>query len=89
MRRCRRVPVALGRQISMWLVKRARGETWSKIGICFKRDHGTVIHAIRAVENLLEVDRKERAAVASLVWSLGETGIVNLDGQLKELSEEA
>ena len=73
----------------MWLTRRARSETWGKIGHCFKRDRGTIAHAVQAVENLLEVDRKEREAITSLVWSVGDAGIVNLDGQLKELSEEA
>jgi len=48
------------RQCAMTLL-RNRGYTFESIGRAFKRDHGTVLHASRKIQDRIEVDRKFRA----------------------------
>lgn len=43
--------IALPRQTAMFLARVLTGHSLAKIGMAFLRDHGTVIHAVRAVEN--------------------------------------
>ncbi len=52
--RSRRANVVLPRQIAMYLARQLTSHSLAEIGTAFgKRDHGTVIHAIKTVENLM------------------------------------
>lgn len=50
----RRQPAALARQICMAIGYRTTYMSLAKVGECFRRDHGTVIHAMKAVDKACE-----------------------------------
>lgn len=55
------------RQIAMALAKELTKVNYTDIGRCFGgREHGTVIHGIRAISDRCEVDAKFRAQVEAL-----------------------
>ena len=63
--------VARPRQIAMYLAKRLTTRSLPEIGRKFGgRDHSTVIHAVRRVEELRDADRDIDAAVRSLMRQL-------------------
>lgn len=54
----RKRDIVEARQVAMYLSKRNTKESLAKIGSAIGgKDHATVIHACRTVENLLETDR--------------------------------
>ena len=48
--------VARPRQIAMYLAKNMTSKSLPEIGIAFGRDHSTIIHAIRTIEDLIKTD---------------------------------
>jgi chromosomal replication initiator protein len=67
----RAVAVARPRQIAMYLAKRLTTRSLPEIGRKFgNRDHSTVIHAVRRIEELRGTDRDIDTAVASLMRQL-------------------
>ncbi len=59
--------IAFPRQIAMYLCRLLTTRSLSEIGNCFGgRDHGTVIHACKAVENSMEQDSAIKRTVESL-----------------------
>lgn len=67
----RAVAVARPRQIAMYLAKRLTTRSLPEIGRKFgNRDHSTVIHAVRRIEELRGTDRDIDSAVASLMRQL-------------------
>lgn len=68
----RAVVVARPRQIAMYLAKRLTTRSLPEIGRKFGgRDHSTVIHAVRRIEDLRDKDREVDAAVRYLLRELG------------------
>jgi chromosomal replication initiator protein len=64
--------IARPRQIAMYLAKRLTTRSLPEIGRKFGgRDHSTVIHAVRRVEELRDTDREVDAAVRVLMGELG------------------
>lgn len=64
--------VARPRQIAMWLCKRLTARSLPDIGRRFgDRDHTTVIHAVRRVEELRETDTDVDIACEALLARLG------------------
>ena len=60
------------RQIIMWLVyKNVLGVSQSSVGALFGRDHATVIHAIKVVDNDIETDTDFRHTVSIILNKLG------------------
>jgi chromosomal replication initiator protein len=56
--------IAIPRQIAMYLARTLTKHSLQEIGDLFGgRDHGTVIHACRAVENMMEQDASVRGSV--------------------------
>lgn len=49
--------VVEARQIAMVLIKNNSVITWQRLGKLFKRDHATVIYAIKTVSDLLITDK--------------------------------
>ena len=50
--------VALPRQVAMYLVRHLMNETYPRIGSAFGgKDHTTVMHAVRKIEELKAADR--------------------------------
>ena len=62
--------LAQPRQIAMYLARELTGLSFAKLGLIFRRDHSTVVHAHRHVLAWLETDDKIRAEVAALVAKL-------------------
>ncbi|MCY1176721.1 Chromosomal replication initiator protein DnaA [compost metagenome] len=67
----RAVVVARPRQIAMYLAKRLTTRSLPEIGRKFGgRDHSTVIHAVRRIEELRDTDREIDTAVRYLLREL-------------------
>ncbi len=63
--------IARPRQVAMYLAKRLTSRSLPEIGRKFgNRDHSTVIHAVRRIEELRGVDREIDTAVRTLLRSL-------------------
>jgi chromosomal replication initiator protein len=58
--------IARARQVAMYFAKIYTDFSLKSIGNYFNRDHSTVIHAIQAVENLIECDKRFKADIESL-----------------------
>lgn len=74
-RRGRR-PIALARQMAMYLAHVAFGLTFTRVGICFGRDRTTVRHACALIE-----DRRDDPALEFALSAL-EAGLLALTGAL-------
>ena len=65
--------ISMARQTAMYISRKLTTHTLQEIGKRFGgRDHGTVIHAMRTVETLLEQDEKVKRTVAFLMKSLSD-----------------
>ena len=62
--------IARPRQIAMWLIRHNLAHSLQRIGRAFGRDHTTVIHALAAVDRLIEADPWWAARVADLQLGL-------------------
>ena len=67
--RLRRVIVP--RQVAMYLARRSGKLSWPRIGAAFDRDHSTVMHACRKVEEAVKTDPKLNGMVRQLKKELG------------------
>lgn len=71
--RRRPAKIVVPRQVSMYLSRQLTDHSLVQIGDAFGgRDHGTVINAIRAVENLMEQDQTMRRSIDYLTKQLSE-----------------
>jgi chromosomal replication initiator protein len=63
--------IAIPRQIAMYLTRTLTKHSLQEIGDAFGgRDHGTVIHACKAVDNMMEQDASTRGSVEFLKTQL-------------------
>lgn len=63
--------IAFPRQVAMYLSRLLTPHPLKEIGEAFGgRDHGTVIHAVKTVENMMEQDEKVRNSIEYLVRQL-------------------
>ncbi|MEX0322502.1 MAG: chromosomal replication initiator protein DnaA [Puniceicoccaceae bacterium] len=63
--------IAFPRQIAMYLSRLLTNHPLKEIGEAFGgRDHGTVIHAVKTVENMMEQDEKVRSTIDYLTRQL-------------------
>ena len=62
--------IAFPRQISMYLVRRYTGASYPEIGEKFGKDHSTVIHAVKKIENLIKDDLSIKNTINSLSRSI-------------------
>lgn len=63
----RKKEIVIARQVAMYFAKEYTNMSLKSIGFHFgKRDHSTVIHAITAVNDMLDVDRKFNNAIEEL-----------------------
>ena len=53
----RKRELVIGRQLAMWLMRRYTGLSLDKIGDYFSRDHATVLHAKKHIDDLRETDK--------------------------------
>jgi chromosomal replication initiator protein len=58
--------VLLPRQVAMYLARRIGKLSWPRIGAAFDRDHATVMHACRKVEEAVRADAKLAGVVRQL-----------------------
>lgn len=58
------------RQLAMYLIREMTNLSYPAIGDYFRRDHGTVMHACKAVANRMDVDPAFRAKVAAIETAL-------------------
>ena len=58
--------IARPRQIAMYLTRELTGHSLPRIGREFRRDHTTILHGIRLVEDLCHSDPETLAAVDAL-----------------------
>ncbi len=67
----RTADLALARQVAMYLARNRTGESLQQIGYAFnKKDHTTVIHACKKVEELIKNDLRVRSFVDNIVSKL-------------------
>ena len=59
----RKRQVVQARQIAMYFAKNMTKSSLSSIGAHCGKDHATVLHACRTVNNLIETDKKFKASV--------------------------
>ena len=65
--------IAFPRQIAMYLCRQLTRHSLQEIGEAFGgRDHGTVIHAVKTVENMMEQDNSDRGSVDFLKTQLAK-----------------
>ncbi|OHE89196.1 MAG: chromosomal replication initiator DnaA, partial [Verrucomicrobia bacterium RIFCSPLOWO2_12_FULL_64_8] len=65
--------IAIPRQIAMYLARQLTKHSLQEVGDAFGgRDHGTVIHACKAVENMMEQDDSARGSVEFLKAQLSK-----------------
>ena len=65
--------IAFPRQIAMYLCRQLTRHSLQEVGDAFGgRDHGTVIHAIKTVENMMETDQSVRGSVDFLKSQLSK-----------------
>jgi chromosomal replication initiator protein len=63
----RKREIVQARQLSMYFSKRLTNFSLSTIGVhCGKKDHATVLHACKAITNLIETDKAFRIQVDDL-----------------------
>jgi chromosomal replication initiator protein len=67
--RCRKVSGP--RQTAMYLAKTMTDCSWGQVARRFDRDHTTIIHGVRAVEQRLRTDTELRRSVDWLRFDLG------------------
>ena len=70
MSRLRKADVAFARQIAIWIVRKVQKASLTRIGQCFGRDHGTVMHAVKVVDDQMSIDDSVRADVHALMIEL-------------------
>ena len=69
--KCRKRDVVTARQVAMFLARKYTTRSLSDIGsLIGNRDHSTVIHAIRAVKDLLSTDKELSRSLASIEQEL-------------------
>lgn len=56
------------RQIAMWFIRRRLALSFPAIGAAFNRDHTTVIHGIRTIDEQRTRDLQVRAEMAAIEW---------------------
>jgi len=63
----RKREIVQARQLAMFFSKRMTKSSLSSIGLhCGNKDHATVLHACRTVNNLIETDKQFKAYVDEL-----------------------
>lgn len=63
--------IARARQIAMYLASELTGKSHVQVGINIgNRNHATVIHAIKQVKDMMDVDEKTRNEIAEMTSML-------------------
>jgi hypothetical protein len=66
-RKTRKREIVFARQVAMYLIKKHTKLSLKKIGEYFGgKDHATVLHSVKTIDNLMEVDRQIKATVKDI-----------------------
>jgi len=65
--------VVFARQLIMFFAKKMKVGSLSFIGGRFSKDHATVIHSIRSINNYMSTDKYKRALIISYAKKIGPT----------------
>ena len=68
--RRRLASLAHPRQVAMFLARKHTNASLQDIGAAFGRDHSTVLHALRNVENKMETDAPLRSMIEQFAQAL-------------------
>jgi chromosomal replication initiator protein len=66
MTKTRKREIVIARQVSMYYIKENTRLSLANIGAYFLRDHATVMHACKTVNNLRDTDRKFRSDMVNI-----------------------
>ena len=67
----RSINIARPRQVAMFLCKELTSYSYPEIGKAFGgKDHTTVIHAVKKIESILEIDQKLKKQIFELKESI-------------------
>jgi len=72
----RKPAIVIGRQMVMYLIKLRRPTiTLHKIGMVYRKDHATVLHSIKAINNIIETkDARYYPAIRETLKQLNHDG---------------
>ena len=65
--------IVFPRQVAMWMIKRfdwSEDVSLERVGFVFKRNHATVIHGIKQVDNIMSCYFRERQEINELLTEL-------------------
>jgi chromosomal replication initiator protein len=65
--KCRKREINDVRQTAMWMIRKGTSMSFYDVGKVFNRHHSTVLHAIKAVENMIQTDRMYRGHVEQIL----------------------
>jgi chromosomal replication initiator protein len=84
----RRREVVKARQLSMLIMRKYTKNTLATIGWYYRKDHATVLHSLRVIENLLDINDHYYAEKIIQVMELVETMLVQDREAMQRLSEK-
>jgi chromosomal replication initiator protein len=70
--RSREKSISLARHVSMYLIRQLTDLTLDEVGKLFGKDHSTVIHSIRKIEDLLDDDLTLSDTVRDIITDVKE-----------------
>jgi hypothetical protein len=65
--------IVFARQLIMFFAKKMKVGSLSYIGRKFDKDHATVIHSIKTINNYLDTDKYKRSLIISYAEKIGPT----------------
>jgi chromosomal replication initiation ATPase DnaA len=65
--KCRKREINDVRQTAMWMIRKGTSMSFYDVGKVFNRHHSTVLHAVKAVENMIETDNMYRGHVEQIL----------------------
>lgn len=65
--KARHQPLACTRQLMQYIVREVTGASYPTLGRCFRRDHTTVMHAVKKVARMVTSDARSRGVVGHLI----------------------
>lgn len=68
----RKIDFRVPRQIAMYLLKTYTRLTLDEIGYLFKKDHATVVHACKVVENFIDTEKLFRSQIQEIINKIDE-----------------
>ena len=63
----RKKEVVIPRQVAMYCIKKYTHLGLKEVGTMFNRDHATVLHAINAIQNLMDTDKEYGARIKQFI----------------------